>query len=162
MVMGNEILSFQSEDMSFGLQIPRSELNSIYKMCLASSNETGGILIGYYSADLSWAIVTKATAPPAGSIRRAFTFVREGKSLTRLLDKYWKKKQYYLGEWHFHPNASAQPSSTDLNTMRRLADTESLHCPEPILCIIGGNRSCWTLYCSVFVNGKEIQLTSQL
>jgi len=158
MVMGNEILSFQSEDMSFGLQIPRIELNSMYKMCLASSNETGGVLIGYYSADLSWAKVTKATAPPTGSIRRAFTFVREGKSLTRLLDKYWKKKQYYLGEWHFHPNASAEPSSTDRNTMHKLASTASLHCPEPILFIIGGSSSKWTFYCSVFVEKKEIRL----
>lgn len=156
--MDNEILSFQSEDMSFGLQIPKSELNSIYKMCSASSNETGGILIGYYSENLSWAIVTKATAAPAGSIRHAFAFVREGKSLTRLLDKYWKQKQYYLGEWHYHPNASAEPSSTDRNTMCKLANTTSLHCPEPILFVIGGNCSRWNIHCSVFAAEKEICL----
>lgn len=156
--MDNEILSFQSKDMSFGLQIPQSALNSIYKMCAASSNETGGILIGYYSADFSWAIVTKVTAPPVGSIRGTSTFVREGKSLTRLLDKCWKQKQYYLGEWHYHPNASAEPSNTDKNTMCKLARTASLHCPEPILLIIGGNCNSWTIHCSVFVAEKEIRL----
>ena len=108
--------------------------------------------------DLSFAKVTKLTSPPAGSICRAFSFIREGKSLARILDKYWEKKQYYLGEWHFHPNASARPSRTDLNTMQKLAGTESIHCPEPILFIIGGNNTSWSFSCYVFANGSEIQL----
>ena len=157
-MMHSEILSFQSQDMRFGLKIPKDELHSIYKMCSDSSKETGGILIGYYSDDLSWANVTKATAPPAGSVHYAFSFIREGKPLARLLDRYWKKKQYYIGEWHFHPNASAEPSGTDRNTMCGLASTKSLHCPEPILLIIGGNCKNWHIHCSVFTDKKEILL----
>ena len=156
--MPNRTLTFQSKDMQFGLQIPKSELQSIYTICSHSQNETGGIMIGYYSDDLSFAKVTKLTSPPAGSICRAFSFIREGKSLARILDKYWEKKQYYLGEWHFHPNASARPSRTDLNTMQKLAGTESIHCPEPILFIIGGNNTSWAFSCYVFANGSEIQL----
>lgn len=128
-------------------------------MCSVTSKETGGILIGYYSDDLSWANVTKATAPPAGSVHYAFSFIREGKPLARLLDRYWKKKQYYIGEWHFHPNASAEPSSTDRNTMCSLASTESLHCPEPVLLIVGGNSKKWYLHCSVFANNQEVTLS---
>lgn len=157
-MMHGEIVSFQSRDMRFGLKISKDELHSLHKMCSASSSETGGVLIGYYSDDLLWANVTKATSPPAGSVRCASSFIREGKPLSRLLDIYWKKKQYYIGEWHFHPNASAEPSSTDRNTMRSLASAKSLHCPEPILLIIGGNCKHWHIHCSVFVDNTEIRL----
>lgn len=157
--MHSEITSFQSKDMRFGLKIPDAQLNSIYEMCASSSNkETGGILIGYYSDNLSWATITKATAPPLGSICCAFSFIREGKTLLHLLDKLWKKQQYYIGEWHFHPNASSTPSNADRETMKSLASTKSIHCPEPILLIIGGNCKEWNLHCSVFVNGQEIVL----
>lgn len=65
---------------------------------------------------------------------------------------------YYLGEWHYHPNTSAVPSSTDLKQMFILSKNNDLKCPEPILIIIGGNKSNWQISASVFFNNSYVRL----
>jgi len=70
----------------------------------------------------------------------------------------WKKQQYYLGEWHYHPNTSPKPSGLDLKTMLNLSKSKELHCPEPILLIIGGGPSNWHQYIGVYTKEQEIEL----
>lgn len=70
----------------------------------------------------------------------------------------WQKQQYYLGEWHYHPNASPKPSALDLKTMVNLSKDEDLGCPEPILLVIGGSSSNWLQYIGVYVKEQEIEL----
>ena len=67
-------------------------------------------------------------------------------------------QQYYLGEWHYHPNASPKPSALDLKTMVNLSKDEDLGCPEPILLVIGGSSSNWLQYIGVYVKEQEIEL----
>ena len=69
-----------------------------------------------------------------------------------------KKDQYYIGEWHFHPYSSPFPSATDLQTMHSLSEEEYLHCPEPILIIVGGKPSAWAYHVSVFASGRQVIL----
>ena len=78
--------------------------------------------------------------------------------LLPLLDSFWKKDQYYIGEWHFHPYSSPFPSATDLQTMHSLSEEEYLHCPEPILIIVGGKPSAWAYHVSVFASGRQVIL----
>lgn len=163
MIQSKSDLFFQSEDKAFSLQISYDKMELMQNICEKSfPNETGGILIGHYSEDCKIAIVTQILGPPRGSSRFKSSFVRCGKSLLPILDKLWKKNQYYLGEWHFHPSSSPYPSTTDLTTMKKLSESQELHCPEPIMVIIGGDVDAWTEYAMVVCQNKMIKLNKIL
>ena len=46
-----------------------------------------------------------------------------------------------MGEWHYHPGGSAQPSAADIRQMRDIAKDDEAHCPEPILLVMGENNA---------------------
>ena len=112
--------------------------------------ETGGILIGNYSADCNTANILDVLAPPTDSKHQHYNFQRGVKGLKTILDKMWKHNKYYLGEWHYHPNSTSNPSSTDILQMYNLASNSKLCCPEPILIIIGGKKDNWNLSVMIF------------
>lgn len=73
-------------DGRFALEIEASVVGTLDRYCLsAGSSETGGILVGRYSDDLSLAIVLEATPPPSDSKRGRAWFVRGGNGLRNLL-----------------------------------------------------------------------------
>lgn len=122
----------------------------------AQGKETGGILIGKYSPDHSVAIVTKLTGPPKDSKSGRTWFHRGILGLPKLLHMHWNKKEYYLGEWHYHPFSSPNPSYQDIEQMRTIAESKSYHCPEPIMLIIGGDVAIYAIRVFVSLKGKEI------
>jgi integrative and conjugative element protein (TIGR02256 family) len=151
-------LVFRTENGKYGMKIFRNSVRRILNHCKkASPNEIGGILVGYYSDDLRWAIVTAITGPPVDSIPGRISFYRGIKGLQKFLDSKWKKRQhYYLGEWHFHPYSSPIPSRSDNMQMINFANNRLLHCPEPILLIIGGDPiGEWELTAHVFVRNTK-------
>lgn len=95
---------------------------------------------------------------PAESKQTLCSFVRSTRGIITKLKRAWQKQQYYLGEWHYHPNASPKPSALDLKTMVNLSKDEDLGCPEPILLVIGGSSSNWLQYIGVYVKEQEIEL----
>lgn len=134
-----------------------------YEQMLHYSNktkpyETGGILIGNYSQDLTTASILKITPPPKNSIQKKHSFHRGSTELQLILDTAWDKGYYYLGEWHYHPNSLATPSQTDIKQMIEFSKNKNLKCPEPILVIIGGDINSWETTVSIFPNGKHILL----
>lgn len=150
---------YEDFDGVYGVKLPNQELQHIHDLCGNSyPYETGGILIGKYSDDLKWAEITTITGAPAESKRTRCSFIRSTQGIIVKLKSEWKKQQYYLGEWHYHPNASPRPSGLDLRTMFKLSENEELHCPEPVLLIIGGSPSGWFQYIGVYTKGKEIEL----
>lgn len=131
---------FSSMDGKFGLTIFSSEVNTILKYCSAANRkETGGILIGRYTQEHDMAIITRVSKPPSDSKRGENFFVRGIRGLQQFLNRLWQHKEYYLGEWHFHPYAKPTPSERDHRQMLAFSCNEVLKCPEPILLIIGGN-----------------------
>ena len=68
-----------------------------------------------------------------------------------MLDRVWgHRRDYYVGEWHFHPFATPVPSPTDEKQMAEIANTSTWRCPEPVLLIIGGNpQTRWTASATV-------------
>lgn len=154
---------FQSADKQFGIRISDDNLLRLKRLCVQYTPvETGGILIGHYSSDLHWAEIDEITGPPQDSIHRAMSFVRGNRCMLSKLNKLWQKKQYYLGEWHYHPNASPVPSSTDKQAMCTISQNKNLFCPEPILLIVGGHTQNWLLHISVFANNSEITLDEMI
>jgi len=82
--------------------------------------ETGGILVSYYTDALNCAVVTDASERPRLQERKDLVHMSYSR-LARVVG--WAMAQqetrYYLGEWHFHPGGSAEPNPTD--TFNRVA-----------------------------------------
>ncbi len=153
----SNVMILCSTDHQFGLQLDQRVLDDIIQHLVdAEMKETGGILIGNYNENLSVALVKIASGPPVDSIHSYTWFKRGTKGLQRLLFKVWDKKEYYLGEWHFHPNSSATPSSVDKAQMKEIAFNISYHCPEPILLIIGGTPIKYEIRCFVLTSKKSL------
>jgi len=131
---------FASIENNFGLTIFAPEIRIMLEYCCNSSGaETGGILIGRYSQEHNMAIVTRISGPPKDSKSGSFFFVRGIKGLQSMLNRLWRRNEYYIGEWHFHPYAAPIPSSTDHKQMIEFSRDKNMKCPEPILLIIGGD-----------------------
>ena len=150
---------FRSPDKRFDVQISQAELAKAVKQCgKAGRKETGGILVGRYTAAHDCAIVTSVSDAPRDSCAGGTWFRRGVAGLQRWLNGLWKSKIYYLGEWHFHPFALASPSGDDLAEMRSITNTESYHCPEPILIIVGGDpKKVWHVKVFVYVAAEGLR-----
>lgn len=132
---------YWSSDGRFGVRVEHVALNTILSHCRSSGRrETGGVLVGKYSEDRRLAIVRQASAPPPDSRAGGFWLVRGIKGLHSWLERLWQDDAgHYVGEWHFHPFAEPTPSHQDIAQMKRIAKTESYHCEQPILFILGGD-----------------------
>jgi integrative and conjugative element protein (TIGR02256 family) len=135
---------FISEDGEYRVEITEIVRATIVAhIRKANRFETGGIMVGAYSGDQRTAIVSEITGPTKDSKSGHTWFNRGVKGLKELLVRHWEIKQYYLGEWHFHPRASPAPSHQDRKQMKAIATSNQYHCPEPIMLIIGGS---WESY----------------
>ena len=146
-------MEFRSEDGRFGLRLPDGRLTELLERCRAARDEeTGGIIIGFYTEELDWAVVTATSAPPQDSKSGGNWFYRGTRGLQRSLDQFWMQRHwYYLGEWHYHPQHAPLPSREDGDQMEEFARAPLLRCPEPLLIIIGGDPAgSWGIGAFVF------------
>lgn len=154
-----------SDDDRFAISLAQKQIESLITFCKkAYPIETGGILVGHYSVDLAHAVVTAVVPPTDDSVGSRYSFRRGVRGLQGLLVRLWAERQYYLGEWHFHPDGSASPSGTDDRQMVEVANSFAYNCPEPILLVVGGNPSIEAdLQSFVFVRGTpgRLQLTTR-
>jgi hypothetical protein len=83
-------------------------------------------------------------------------FRRGTSGLQGLLNRFWRREhQYYLGEWHFHPDASPVPSRVDNRQLAEIARDLQYRCPEPVLLIIGRSPPTrWDAAAFVFLRGR--------
>ncbi len=135
----NKYLEFWSKDDAYGLRMSDLNLSKILEHCENSfPDETGGILIGSYSKSLDCAAVELVTGPPKDSKRGRTWFKRGVQGLRKLLENYWKRNRFYVGEWHFHPNGEPSPSNTDKNQLKAICKSKDYDCSAPVLVIVGG------------------------
>lgn len=156
----NEFI-YSSDNKEYTVDIDSNLLEDIFQECNKSLNyETGGILIGKYSDDMRTAVISSLSKAPIDSKSGKTSFKRGIKGLIDILNRKWDESgEYYLGEWHFHPNRSSQPSQTDIGQMKKLSRNIKLKCPEPILLIVGGNKIIgWDISLHVFKNNEMIEL----
>ena len=156
-------LEFASADRRFGLRLPAGLLDEILGYCRAAIGvETGGILIGRYDTAHDCALVTQVTGPPADSRASRSSFTRGVRGLRRLVLRVWRDRgEYYVGEWHFHPGGSPNPSGIDRAQMRAFAENPAHRCPEPILVIVGGDPATdCRISASVTALGEMIPMLS--
>ncbi len=104
-------------------------------------NEFGGFLVGKYSTDFKSVEITDVILPKKYKSTPT-QFQRSIDGLERVFEKLFKEKQeYYIGEWHTHPNGSSNYSTTDLNAMIEIANCETVQIKNPILLILSLNKS---------------------
>lgn len=155
-------IKLASHDGQFRLSVDAHYVERILEFCVAAGpDETGGVLIGRYNARHNTAFVTDVPPPPADSIRGRTWFERGTHGLQRMMERAWRlRREYYIGDWHFHPFAAPIPSQDDYDQMLRIASSPTWKCPEPILLIIGGTpRGMWRPYGLVTTRtGKQIPL----
>lgn len=145
-----------SEDKRFNISIPPSIIKKLFGQSKKSVNkETGGILIGRYDNNHEWAIISEVTGPPDDSKAGPNWFYRGIRGLQQKLSNLWLKQKYYLGEWHFHPHGAPIPSKSDVNQMKKIADSSKYHCPEPILVLIGERAGNFEIKAYLFLRGKS-------
>jgi integrative and conjugative element protein (TIGR02256 family) len=154
--------SYRSADCRFGLTIHSDEMKAILNFCAqADRKETGGILLGHYTQSHDMAIVTEVAGPPPDSTHGSSFFIRGIKGLQQLINQLWRRKHYYIGEWHYHPFANPDPSGTDEQQMLDFARDKPMNCPEPILLLMGGDpKRDWHVKVVVYTrNKKTIELS---
>lgn len=134
------MMRFLSADDSTAVTIEDVAWASIVERCAAAGrSETGGVLIGRYTELRDRAVIVEATAAPRDSIFWPFAFWRGIRGLRRLLADRWSHGLHYVGEWHFHPFVSAEPSGRDLEQMRTFAADPDYRCLRPVLVVVGGD-----------------------
>ncbi|RJR45413.1 MAG: hypothetical protein C4567_03335 [Deltaproteobacteria bacterium] len=140
MIVGQRLETANGE---YALIVKYEAWSTIENECKnAYDHETGGILIGFYTEDMSTAVVTEASGPPSDSRRGRSWFWRGVADLKNLLARRWALKQrtYYIGEWHYHPIFHIELSGDDLDQMHSISQDSNYHCREPIMIIVG--REC--------------------
>lgn len=105
----------------------------------ALNKETGGILIGYYTEDLTTAVITEVTPAPPDSRSGCSWFYRGIAGLKQLFLRKWKEveRRHYLGEWHYHPRKHVEPSIDDMSQMVNISKDGHYNCQEPVMLIVG-------------------------
>lgn len=151
---------FLAANASVAVELESAALDAMLALCRQSGRlETGGILIGRYGDYRDRVIVSRVTGPPRDSRRFPANFIRGITGLTRRLRGDWHDGLYYVGEWHFHPFHSPEPSPTDRGQIKTFAAEPSLACPRPVLFVVGGNP--WdrpSLWAGVFGPGGLTEL----
>lgn len=159
--MNGNPMEFWSQDRRFGLVLSGEHRCLLLERCSASwPNETGGILVGYYTEPRDLAVITQIPEAPSDSKSGRARFVRGSRGLEDFLKRLWSQKagvrEYYLGEWHYHPGQAAEPSAQDEAQMRAIAEDAGYRCPEPLLVIVGGSLAGgWSVTTRVYRRGSE-------
>lgn len=154
-------MKFESKEEKIKLYIdlPKPVYDKILDMCRnAETKETGGLIIGYYSANLKIAYICDATKQTPDSVSKPCSFERGIRGLKKLIIKYWGEKLYYLGEWHFHPHNSPNPSSQDVDEMIDISHNDKFKCPEPILLIVGQKKDNFFISLNIFIGDKMLPM----
>ena len=152
-------LTMRSSDGRFHVRVGSDQLQALLAMCRESAHlETGGVLIGRYNEVHDTATVTRVWRPPKDSVRKRTSFRRGTQGLQRQLDSLGRTREYYLGEWHYHPGETGQPSERDIGQMVRIANSLEYSTPEPVLIVVGG--ADWVVVAHVFPrHSTSIELT---
>lgn len=129
-----------AEDHGVAIMITEAIRNRLLAYCeKAHQLETGGILIGHYTPLGDQAVITEVVGPPRDSMATQRSFIRGLHGLQRLINRAWRRREYYLGEWHFHPFSRPSPSDSDRRQMIAFSKDPAYRCPEPILVVVGGD-----------------------
>lgn len=124
-------------------------------------NECGGILVGHIEGDTA---TVENIIIPTRFLSSPVFFRRMASFINKCLQKIFKQsngKTIYLGEWHSHPDGWPVPSSTDCQTMRKIAQHDGVRIQTPLLLIISYDRKIYNEKFYLFSNENMIPYEKQ-
>jgi len=127
-----------NKEIEVSIEIEKTFLNNLMKEGRKHyPKEFGGFLIGYYSEDQKVLRITKNIFPKK-YYNTSSLFIRNSEGIESDLKKLHSNtpSEYYIGEWHTHPNGSSMYSNTDLNAMKKIVQCSSVQIKNPILLIL--------------------------
>ncbi|GAB6263217.1 Mov34/MPN/PAD-1 family protein [Photobacterium sp. R1] len=106
--------------------------------------ETGGILLGYRdtSEGVEHWVVTAVVGPGHTAKHGKFTYTPDYEYHIEEAERHFNEsqgKEYYIGDWHTHPNASPRTSWLDRITILRNAKRAIHTSYRSLMIIIGGH-----------------------
>lgn len=104
----------------------------------ATEEETGGLLLGYWSgAEVVIVTGVIGPGPKASHGERSFHPDHEWQQ-AELARRYTEsgQRQTYLGDWHTHPGGTPRPSRTDRSTLRRVSKHGPARAPRALLALL--------------------------
>lgn len=110
-------------------------------------NETGGVLLGYWSRPFQEVVITNVVGPGPSAIHRRNRFVPDSTYQEKEIARHYKESRRmhtYLGDWHTHPRTSPHLSRQDRSTLRRIATYAPARSPVPLMAVLAG-PSPWKL-----------------
>lgn len=119
-------------------------------------NEFGGFLIGQYTNNFKTVEITNVILPLKykGS---PISFLRLTNDIKDVFSNVFNNSgQYYVGEWHSHPNGSTMYSQTDLNAMNEIVDCDTVSIKNPILLILSVNNKSTNKFTFYYYNNKKL------
>lgn len=108
------------------------------------SLETGGLLVGYISADDDDVVITDAVGPGPKAKHSRRTYIPDylfHKEEIRRIFHGSGGLHTYLGDWHSHPNAPAYLSFLDKRALQNIARFPGNYIDRPIMLVLGGTGS---------------------
>ncbi len=118
--------------------------------------ECGGFLMGCYSDDFR-TLEIKTHIFPKVYFSTPISFDRSAKGVEKIFRQlYTEEGYYYIGEWHTHPNGSSQHSPLDLDSMIKIATSDSVRILNPILLILNMDKSGLRDFSCYLYDEKEL------
>lgn len=112
---------------------------------LHGPDETGGMLIGYWS-DSGDAVITDTIEGGPGAVRRPSRFLPDGQWQQERLDEIYIRSgrvHTFLGDWHSHPLGGLRPSLRDRDTAKKVAKSKEARASQPLTLICAKREGHW-------------------
>lgn len=103
--------------------------------------ETGGLLVGYWSADNNNVVVTEMVGPGPGAKHRKMTYKPDYDFHQQEMNRIYNESEgvsTYLGDWHSHPKSTSHLSFLDKRALRNIARFPDNYIDLPIMLVLGG------------------------
>lgn len=102
-------------------------------------NETGGILLGYWSLHQKEAVIAKVIGPGPKATHTTYSFYPDGDFHQSQIEREYfrsNREHTYLGDWHTHSSVQTELSSIDRATLKKIANTHEARAPNPLMLIL--------------------------
>lgn len=107
-------------------------------------NETGGILMGYWSSEGA-VVVTHAIGPGPDARHSRHAFYPDVKFHDSETERIYRESgriSTYLGDWHTHPHGANNMSQRDRKTLLNIACAPEARAAKPLMAILSIRRDC--------------------
>lgn len=109
----------------------------------AFPEETGGVLVGYWTTGPEGVVITHAVGPGPCATHSDNRFVPDWSyhelEVARLYEESGRFHTY-LGDWHSHPNSTTRLSPTDRRTLVKIANHTAARVTTPLMAIVGDSN----------------------